>query len=191
MDYQIRLAQPSELDYLPAIERSAAQRYQDYLPDLGLTLDALENIVSVDFLHRAQQQHHVWVAQTASKSSIRPAIVGFIVVDRLPHGYFVVELDVSPDHGRRGIGSALVQQVLQAAQQQNLAMVTLTTFRHIPWTIPFYQRLGFEILPREDYTPEIRAIVHHESRHGFSPQVRVVMQYQIPSCQTLQQHPHC
>ncbi len=176
MHYLIRLAQVPDVEYLPAIEKAAAQRYVAYLPQLGLTADQLQNIVSVDFLHQARRQQHLWVAVLPTDQE---SIAGFVVVDRLPDSYFIVELDVLPDYGRQGIGSALIKQVLQTGWTQGLQTVTLTTFRHVPWTIPFYQRLGFEIVLPEDYTPGIRAIVNHEENHGFSRQVRVVMQCQI------------
>ena len=176
MNYLIRLAQSSDIDYLPAIEKAAAQPYLAYLPQLGLTPNQLQDIVSADFLYQALHQHHLWVAVWLAR---QPTVVGFIVVDRLPKGYFIIELDVLPAYGRRGIGSSLIQQVMQSARFKGLATVTLTTFRHVPWTIPFYQRLGFEIVVPEDYTPNIRAIVDHEERHGFSRQVRAVMQCQI------------
>lgn len=177
VDYLIRLAQPSDIEHLPAIERAAAQRYLPYLSQLGLTPDKLVDVVSLKFLHQALHQQHLWVAVVLGTQA---SVAGFIVVDRLPHAYFVVELDVLPDYGRQGVGSALVRQVIKTAAEQNFIAVLLTTFRHVPWTIPFYQQLGFEIVVPEDYTPDIRAIVDHEARHGFSPQVRVVMQCQIP-----------
>lgn len=175
MDFQIRLAQASDIEHLPTIEKAAAQRYGAYLPKLGLTPDKLDDIVSTDFLRQSLYKRHLWVA--AGCENHRP--VGFVVVDRLLQGYFVIELDVLPDYGRQGIGSALMQQVIATARNQGLAKVTLTTFRHVPWTVPFYQQLGFKIVVPADYTPEIRAIVDHETRHGFSRQVRVVMQCPI------------
>lgn len=185
MNYLIRLAKPSDVAYLPAIEKAAAQHYVPYLSKLGLALDTLEDIVSIDFLHQAQHQNHVWVAVISK--SLHPIQIGFVIVDRLASGLFVVELDVAPDYGRRGIGigSALMHQVIEAAYNRKLAMVTLTTFRHVPWTSPFYRRLGFEIVVPEDYTPDIRAIVDHEEHHRFSRQVRVVMQYQVTQCPKL------
>ncbi len=171
---------------MSTIERGASRRYLPYLPQLGLTPDKLEDIVSVKFLKQALQRQHLWVAVVQDVQNSIAGLAGFVVVDRLPHGYFVVELDVLPDYGRQGIGSALIKQVVHTAYDHGLEMVTLTTFRHVPWTIPFYQRLGFKIVVPEDYTPDIRAIVNHEARHGFSPSVRVVMQCQLPSPQAIQ-----
>lgn len=49
-----------------------------------------------------------------------------------------------PEHGRRGIGGALVGSVCDWARASGIASVTLTTYREIPWNEPFYRRLGFE-----------------------------------------------
>lgn len=174
-DGSIRLAQAADIEYLPAIERAAAQLYRPYLSQLQLTPAQLQDIVPVEFLHQAQQQQRLWVAVAPQAQ-----VIGFVVVDRLTTGWFVVELDVLPSWRQQGVGSALMKQVIQAAHQQGYAAVTLTTFRHVPWTIPFYWRLGFEIVVPADYTPDIRAIVDHEERYGFSRHVRVVMQCQIP-----------
>ncbi|NEQ51448.1 MAG: GNAT family N-acetyltransferase, partial [Leptolyngbya sp. SIO3F4] len=152
--------------------------YIPYLPKLGLTSEQLQDIVPIEFLHQAQQQQQLWIAV---KKSSQAAPVGFVIVDNLANGWFVVELDVLPEHGRQGIGSALMKQVLQAAFEQSCSVVTLTTFRHVPWTIPFYRRLGFEIVVPTHYTPDIRIIVNHEETYGFSRHVRVVMQCQILS----------
>ncbi|MEM7062654.1 MAG: GNAT family N-acetyltransferase [Cyanobacteria bacterium P01_B01_bin.77] len=174
-DGQIRFAQAADIEHLPAIERAAAQLYRPYLSQLGLTSDQLQDIVPVEFLHQAQQQRRLWVAVTPQTQ-----VVGFVVVNRLTTGWFVIELDVLPSWKQQGIGSALMQQVIQSAHTQGYVAVTLTTFRYVPWTIPFYRRLGFEIVVPAHYTPDIRAIVDHEERHGFSRHVRVVMQCQIP-----------
>ena len=179
MDYCIRLAQPSDVDYLPTIEGTAAQQYLPYISKLGLTPENLDDTVSVKVLTHAQRQQHLWVAVVSDSSSL--LLAGFVVVNRLGNGFFIVELDVLPTYGRQGIGFALVNQVLNAAHEQNYPTVTLTTFRYIPWTIPFYHRLGFEIVGPENYTPDIQTIVDHEEHRGFSRQVRVVMQCQIPN----------
>lgn len=175
MDYPIRLATFADIKHLPGIEGAAAQQYVPYLSKLELTPDKLENIVSIEFLYQAQARQQLWVALSGKHTPP----VGFVVVDCLADGFFVVELDVTPEYGRRGIGSTLMHQVLAAAHDRQLAAVTLTTFRHVPWTIPFYRRLGFEIVAPGKYTPDIRAIVNHEERHGFSRRMRVVMQCQI------------
>ncbi|MBW4457630.1 MAG: GNAT family N-acetyltransferase [Nostoc indistinguendum CM1-VF10] len=55
-----------------------------------------------------------------------------------------MQIDVAPEHGQRGIGSALVGTVCTWAKQQGYRIVSLSTFRDIPWNAPFYSKLGFQ-----------------------------------------------
>ena len=170
VDYEVRLAQRSDLAVLPEIEKAAAQLFAPYLEWLEISADVLEGLTTPLFLIRAQADSRLWVAAIAQ----RP--VGFIVAKFLPSCCFVVELDVHPDYGRIGIGSALVRACCQGAQHKGFDRVVLTTFRRVPWNIPFYQRLGFEVLPAGQWAPEIEAIVRHEARYGFAPEKRAVME---------------
>src|SRR6185503_9462415 len=62
--------------------------------------------------------------------------VGFahveMLAEDLPH---LEELDVHPDHGRRGIGAALVRTVCEWVARSGYSEVTLTTFRAVPWNM--------------------------------------------------------
>jgi GNAT superfamily N-acetyltransferase len=67
-----------------------------------------------------------------------------------PHGVraHLEQLAVHPDHGRRGIGTALVEAVCAEAAARGFDRVTLRTFADIAWNGPFYARLGFtELVP--------------------------------------------
>lgn len=179
MDYPVRLANPQDIPFIAAIETSAAQRFLPYLDDLGIPATLLEGLTTPDFLHRAQADNRLWVATQQvppNEQQPLPPPVGFIVAKFLLESCFIVELDVHADYGRKGIGSALVQACLQGARTRGFNRTTLTTFRRIPWNIPFYRRLGFEVLPPEAWPNDIRAIVQHEARYGFAPDKRAVMQ---------------
>ncbi|MEL6899460.1 MAG: GNAT family N-acetyltransferase [Cyanobacteria bacterium J06606_4] len=192
--YTVRLARATEVDCLPEIERLAARRFVPYLDRLEIPAELLEGLTPVRFLRRAQAERRLWVALADSRAlEVRPErdiesdaepdaeldtqtmVVGFIVAKFLLGSCFVVELDVHPDFGRRGIGSALVEACCAGARSRGVRWVTLTTFRYIPWNIPFYEGLGFEVLPAEQWPPEIRAIVEHEHRYGFATKHRAVM----------------
>ena len=64
---------------------------------------------------------------------------------------------------------------IELAAATLLRQVTLTTFRGVPWNMPFYARLGFEELPRAEWPPPLRAIVADEAARGLDPERRVVM----------------
>lgn len=73
--------------------------------------------------------------------------VGYAAATPLDGFLHLAELSVDPDHGRIGIGAALVEAVAALADRRGLPGVTLTTFRDIPFNAPFYARLGFVELP--------------------------------------------
>jgi GNAT superfamily N-acetyltransferase len=85
------------------------------------------------------------------------------------------EIDVDPGHGHRGLGTQLVLQVCDWAAGNGYASVTLTTFRDVPWNMPFYERLGFREIPTPELSPALRAVVEAETRRGLDPLRRVVM----------------
>ncbi len=187
--YAIRLAEIADIPFLAEIERAAAQQFLPYLEWLNIPVDLLKGLTSVGFLLKAQADQRLWVAeltdvakdltqdlsQNSTQESVVPPVIGFIVVKHLRASCFIVELDVHPDYGRLGIGSALVEACCQSAQQRGFDQVLLTTFRKVPWNIPFYRRLGFEVLSEQSWGAEIRAIVDHETRYGFAPEKRAVM----------------
>ena len=178
INYTVRLANKVDIASLPEIEKAAAQQFSPYLDWLNISADILEGLVSQKFLLQAQLDSRLWVAVVETHQIEKP--VGFIVVKFLPKSCFVVELDVHPNYSRMGIGSALVEACCDGAQGRGFNQVSLTTFRKIPWNVPFYERLGFEILPNKLWTPEIHAIVNHEARYGFAPDKRVVMCRNLP-----------
>jgi GNAT superfamily N-acetyltransferase len=108
--------------------------------------------------------------------------VGFAHVEVIERGTaHLEEIDVDPAHGRRGLGTQLVLQVCDWAASNGYESVTLTTFRDIPWNMPFYARLGFEIVPTAQLSPALLAVVEDETRRGLDPASRVVMRRRFAS----------
>ena len=58
-------------------------------------------------------------------------------------------------------------------------MLTLTTFRAVPWNMAFYARLGFVEIPRGLLRPELAAVVFDEAARGLAPETRVAMAYHV------------
>ena len=96
--------------------------------------------------------------------------VGFVMCEELGDALHIEQLSVHPAHGRRGIGAALVRHAIRVAAGRP---VTLTTFRHVPWTMPFYARLGF--VEAADPSPALRARYDEEAAAGLDPVTRVMM----------------
>lgn len=73
-----------------------------------------------------------------------------------------------PDRARQGLGKRLLVTAAAWAQQQGLAALTLTTYAHVPWNAPYYERLGFRIMT-EDQIPMDSAAPANMSRLAASP----------------------
>src|SRR5262249_7315618 len=130
----------------------------------------LNETTALNVLQNAQREGHLWVAL------LDDVAVGFAHVEVIERdAAHLEEIDVSPAHGRRGVGTRLVLQVCDWAASSGYGSVTLTTFRALPWNMPFYARLGFEIVPRAQLSPALSAIVDDETRRGLDPARRVVM----------------
>ncbi|MCR9261778.1 MAG: GNAT family N-acetyltransferase [Pseudomonadaceae bacterium] len=98
-------------------------------------------------------------------------VVGFALTGMLDNYLHLYEMSVHPDFGRRGIGRKLVNATKAAAAASSLPGITLTTFSHIPWNAPFYQRCGFQILSETQISPELKKILQQEADDGFTHRV--------------------
>jgi len=164
--YTITAARLSDLSRLPAIELAAARLLEGHAPE-----SVLNETTSLDVLKQAQRDGRLWVALADDVP------VGFAHVELIePDAVHLEEIDVHPDHGRRGLGTKLIGQVWHWAASHGYSAITLTTFRDVPWNLPFYERLGFDITPLERVSASLRAIVEDETRRGLDPSRRVVMQ---------------
>ena len=175
--YQIRPARPGDAALLPDIERRAGALFIE----VGLAFLAEGEPTPEAVFTEACEDRRLWVAEETAPDSGREgdAVVGFALAKQLEGSFHLQEMDVVPEHGRRGLGRRLVEAVVDAGRERGHQRVTLTTFRDIPWNAPFYARLGFEELALDDFTPEIRALVAKELEAGLLPDLRCVMVRQL------------
>lgn len=169
LDYTIALAQPQHVEALAGIELSAATMLEGHAP-----ASVLEESTPEGTFHRAQQDGRLWVA-LADEIPVGFALVEMLAED-LPH---LKEMDVHPYHGRRGLGTALLREVLKWLALLGHQQMTLTTFRNVPWNMPFYARLGFEEIHPAELRPELVAVVRDETGRGLDSAQRVVMEYRV------------
>jgi GNAT superfamily N-acetyltransferase len=167
--YTIAAARPQDIQHLAAIELSAAKLLEGHAPAsvLSETTDESE-------FREAQEDGRLWVA-LAEDTPVGFALVEMLAED-LPH---LEEIDVDPRHGRRGLGAALVRAVCAWARASQYHAMTLTTFRAVPWNMPFYLRLGFEEVPAGELRPEVAAVLQDEAARGLDPERRVVMRFRV------------
>lgn len=111
----------------------------------------------------------MWVAEGAQSG-----VVGFIVAQRHGDSLHIVEMDVFPSHGRRGIGTKLLTHACDVAKDRSFRYVTLTTFEHLPWNAPFYSKHGFIRVECPDDFPHLVSALHHERARGLERRTAMV-----------------
>lgn len=168
--YRIRQARRQDLPALTQIERDAAIRFKPF----GLAELLAAIVTPPEVLEEAHAAGHLWVVVGADDTPVGFAVAS--VIDGVAH---LDELDVHPSHGRRGLGTALVETVCQWASESGFAAMTLSTLRDIPWNAPFYERLGFRILTAEELTPGLQCLIEVEAEYGLPTQGRVIMRREL------------
>jgi len=169
LDYEIALARPKDVPFLSSIERAAALLLKGHAPD-----SVLEETTTAAEFDDAQMDGRLWVART------NDVPLGFAQAEILePTCAHLKELDVHPEHVRRGLGSRLVVAVRVWASAKRYHYLTLTTFREVPFNMPFYVRLGFEVIPTGELSSALHSIVQDESRRGLDPARRIAMRYRL------------
>lgn len=79
--------------------------------------------------------------------------IGFTLVSIAPSGLYLDQVSVHPDHGKKGIGTLLMNNLTSKARKLGQPQIILSTFRDVPWNAPFYARLGYRIIRKQDYQP--------------------------------------
>ena len=164
-DWSLRLAKPEDAEHMPAIEQAASALFDD-VEGIGA---AASNTMPVDRLQRYIRKGHCLVAHMGER------MAGFLVTEPFSRELHIWEVDVHPDLQGRGIGAGLVRACQIDARNAGFKAVTLTTFRHVPWNAPFYERLGFEEVTALDAHPRLASELALEADHGLPAENRCAM----------------
>jgi GNAT superfamily N-acetyltransferase len=170
MQTTIRAPRPDELELLRDIERRAGAMFAA----VGLADVAAHEPESREALAEYMLAERIWLVADAHDIP-----VGYAIVDSVDGDAHLEQLSVVPEHGRRGLGTALVEHICMWAEMQGYAGVTLTTFEDVPWNAPFYAKHGFAPMADAEIGPQLRALCEHEAEHGLDPDQRVCMRRPI------------
>lgn len=165
LNYSITVARPDHLETLAEIELAASTIFDGHI------LESVPQDSTPQAKFRsAQLEGRLWIA-LSGETPVGFALVEMLAGD-LPH---LEEIDVVPTHARRGLGTALMHTVLEWVRRMGYQEITLTTFRNVPWNMPFYSRLGFVEIPADEVRAELETVVRDEYRRGLDRDKRVVM----------------
>jgi GNAT superfamily N-acetyltransferase len=169
-NYSISLSSKKKLKAIPAIEVAAAATFAE----ADLPIEIRYRVTDQDVLEVAWRNGRLWIATDRNDR-----VVGFSMLEIVDGVAHLDELDVHPDHARKGIGSGLLRVAIDWAFQQGYPAMTLVTFRHLAWNAPFYERFGFTEIEQNALAPELSQILQDEASAGINAKHRIAMRLEI------------
>lgn len=164
---RIRLARPSDLRHLAAVEDSGGGLFEQHF-------GAAMAPVLVEPARSGKDRDLDGIFLMVAEETGSGEVVGFAHVRDVEGHAHLEQLSVRPEHGRRGTGARLVAAAGEEARWRGYDELTLCTYRDVPWNGPYYRRLGFREVERLDSWQQ--RLHDHELELGLDANgVRVVM----------------
>jgi GNAT superfamily N-acetyltransferase len=164
----IRVAAADEVPLLTSIDDDACRLYVA----AGLDFRSPQDPLVVAFLHTEKAR---WL-ECAQKGNVYLAardgvVTGFAALERLDGVAHLEQLSVRLGQQRSGIGTVLLQRAIEWAN----GPLTLTTYGHLPWNAPWYERHGFRRLSESEWSAGLRARMLEERAVLPAAEQRVAM----------------
>ena len=135
-----RAATQADIPFLLALRR---ETMDTYLVASGMQI--------TDDVHLARLMHYFDCAEVLVRDG---ACVGLLKLLRLPEKWEIVQLQLAGDLQGRGIGRALLQELLADAARAQVA-VELSVLKVNPARL-LYERLGFKLVGEDEYEYRMR-----------------------------------
>lgn len=132
MNISFRLAQPEDEEFLFAVHRAAMQSY------VAATWGAWEEEYQREVFRQDFRPDTLQVIQVDSVD------VGVLDLEDRTEELFLITIEILPAYQRRGIGTAIVQNIIEQARRQKKP-VALQVLKVNVEARSFYQRLGFGV----------------------------------------------
>jgi len=166
----LRLGTVDDLATLIDIDNDASTLFED----AGMFLDLPENHEFPAAEHRCWQE--CLAARTTLFATDRSAAsIGFAAVGRKDCGAYLAQIAVRRNFMGLGIGGALLESAAQLAAESGAREFWLTTYGHLAWNRPFYERHGFVVMPDTACSPGLQEVQALEKKWLPLPEQRVVM----------------
>lgn len=161
----IRPGMEADLQRLVVVEVEAGQVFRT----VGMTKVA-EDVPQIPDLREAAEAERLWVTEVGSE------VAGYIIADVLDGDAHVAQVSVAPAYAGRALGRAMIEFLEDWGRAAGCPATTLTTFRDVPWNGPYYLRLGYHVLRKEDIGPELAMTMAQEaSLPGIEASLRCAM----------------
>lgn len=152
--YTLYPATAEDILLLPAIQLKAATRFPvDIFPEPWRSTYT----VPQELVNEAYRNNNIWVAKDKAGN-----LAGYAILRDFNGEAVLEQVDVLPEHGKQGLGRALVEKIIIAAKQQGYDNIYLTTFEDIPWNCPFYKKIGFKVVKDKELPAVLRENIEQE-----------------------------
>ena len=155
MAYTIEHGGPAEAGRLRQIERSAGARFRE----IGMGYIADGDPTPATILEDRAQNHRLIVARDDNGRT-----AGFLIWSPKDGKAYIEEVAVDPDHAGHKLASKMIDRLCGDVAEQ-FGLISLATFRDVPWNAPYYARLGFVEHDRATLGPEHEASWQAQSEY--------------------------
>jgi len=167
----IRQASPDEIDEMVSIDVDACTLYDQAGLDADLGPEHPYSVAERACWTRCAREGNAFVADPPDAPPVG-LLVGLLVLDRIDGAPYLEQLSVRRTAMGQGLGRRLLARAIEWAGREPL---WLTTYDHIPWNRPFYERHGFVTIPESACPPGIVAILDDQRRALPAPEQRIAM----------------
>jgi ribosomal protein S18 acetylase RimI-like enzyme len=169
--FEIRTGSVADIDALCAIDVDAATLFTQ----AGLELNFPDQEHEFAQAERSRWLRSLAAGQTLLAAGAHGAPLGFAASSVLDDEPYLDQLSVATRCMRLGIGGSLLRASERAAQRAGARALWLTTYAHLPWNRPFYERAGFVVVPEGRCGPVILQEIAYQRHWLPCPEHRVVM----------------
>jgi GNAT superfamily N-acetyltransferase len=169
-DVALRTARSDELPLLRDIDDDACQLYERHGVHLAPLAESAFAAAEVARWARCLEAGDVFFALSGDGAPI-----GFAALRPIDGEAYLDQLSVRLSAMRRGAGKALIERACAWARDRGDGYLWLTTYDHVPFNRPMYERRGFTVVDEASWGPEIAADVEEQRRALPFPRARVVM----------------
>lgn len=106
-------------------------------------------------------------------------VAAFAYVGRLDGEACLGQISVAPEHGRRGLGTALLRLVVSVLRAHGEPSVVLSTQRDVAWNAPWYARHGFREIESSCWTPAMHRLQAQQAIAGLDTGSRLLMRLDL------------
>lgn len=166
----LRFALPRELELLQDIDDDASGLYAAH----GLAIDLGLNHPFV-LAERTRWQRSARLERTFLAVDRQGDALGFAALDLVDGAPYLDQIAVRTAAMRRGIGQLLLARAAEWAHAAGGSELWLSTYDHLPFNRPYYERHGYVVVAEADCGPGIRQHLAEQRRFLPEPTQRVVM----------------